>query len=693
MYYRAARGLKPVLRWLLTGLRFAALFVLLLLLLEPVLTHLFAERDKPIVAVLADNSASMVAAQDSAYVRRGLQPALQQQLAQTGDAVVEHWRFAGEAARDTTATPLQYNGNESNLAAALQDVKAHYRDQNLAGIVLVSDGIVTEGSNPQFAADGLQVPVYAVLTGDTLQRRDVSIEQLVYNDISYLNMETPVQAHIRATGYDNAEAEVTLAHGGKVLEKRTLRLAADRPTVATFSIKLETVGMQQYDVAVRPLPGERTLQNNRRSFYINVLENRLGIVLIAGAPHPDVGALQAAFANDKRYNLTPVVRKDAGAWYTQPTAELLKKADVVILHNFPAAMADRPLADQLAQEVAARKLPVIHIVGTQTQLQLSPALQTGMALTTPRFEADNEEAQLQLTESYKLHASYPFGTDDGFYDWLAGAPPLLRNASDWEPQAGAAVYGKAAIKGIALDYPMLALQEANGAKSIVWVGENLWRLRVHAYREKKSFDYFDQWLRGLVQWAHVRQDKRPFRVQPVRQVFAGGDAVLIRGQVYDAAYKPLADVNVQLQLADSAGRVQDLYLKEVQPGAYNLELNNLEPGLYRYKATGTRTAGGRTESVGTDVGLFWVGGASLEYVRLQADAPLMRQVAVRTGGAFIPVDKINMLSTVLQQNPLLKPVVHYREASFNFTKLWWPLLLVLLLLSAEWVLRKRSGLA
>lgn len=692
MYHRSA-GVQQWLRWLLAGMRFISFTVLLFLLLEPVLTSLFAERSAPIVAVLHDNSTSMIASKDSAYVRRQLMPDVNNQLAGLAPSTrIDHWRFAGAAKPDTGNKPIAYNGNESNPAAALQTLQAHYRDQNLAAVVLLTDGIVTEGGNPQFAVNDLQVPVFPVLVGDTLQHQDVFIEQVIHNDLTYLNMETPLQVQLRAFGYDNQMAEVTLSHNRKVLEKRSVTLAANRPITVPFTVKADAVDLQRYDVSVSPLPRETNLRNNQRSVFIQVLENRINVMIVAGAPHPDVRALQAAFAADKRYNCNVYVRKDALNWYEAPTAEAVQKTDFVVLHNFPAQPTDRLLAEQLAREAAARKLPMWHIVGLLGMPELAPALQTNMALTARRREADADEATLQLNESYKAHASYPFAADDAFYDWLATAPPLLRNTSDWQPQPGAVVYGRANIKDIALDYPMFAVQETDGAKSIVLVAENLWRLRLHAYREKQSFAYFDDWVHGLAQWAVVRQDKRPFKVQPMRQVFAGGDAVIIRGQAYDAANKPLQDVSIKLQLTDSSGKVQDLFLKEVQPGAYSLELTNLEPGAYRYKAEGTRTVAGRTEVVGQDQGRFWVGASSLEYTRLQADAPLLRQMALATGGRFFTMATLPQLAVALRQNPLLKPLVSYRESSLALNKLWWPLALLLVLLGAEWVLRKRNGL-
>ena len=93
-------------------------------------------------------------------------------------------------------------------------------------------------------------------------------------------------------------------------------------------------------------------------------------------------------------------------------------------------------------------------------------------------------------------------------------------------------------------------------------------------------------------------------------------------------------------------------------------------------------------SVGTDRGQFSIGKSSVEHFSLKADQDLMQQIALRTGGEFAYANDMVSLASNIQNLPGLKPTSEFKRNKVSFHEFGWVMILLLLLLSVEWVVRK-----
>ncbi|TAE50384.1 MAG: hypothetical protein EAZ89_12140, partial [Bacteroidetes bacterium] len=136
------------------------------------------------------------------------------------------------------------------------------------------------------------------------------------------------------------------------------------------------------------------------------------------------------------------------------------------------------------------------------------------------------------------------------------------------------------------------------------------------------------------------------------------------------------------------GKENEYYLNESSPAQYDLEIGNLSEGAYSYTAEGRKN----DKVVGEDKGQFSVGRTHIEAYRLQADADMLRQLALRTGGEFIYARNLAELPDKIKALPGFKPLIDYRKNRNTFHEIGWILALLLLLLSVEWVVRKLFSL-
>jgi hypothetical protein len=687
--YRNARTRFTTPVWYtLIGIRALILAILLTFLLEPVIRSEEKIRNLPVIAWLHDASESMMATEDSSRIQSLLPEkfkAFNQNIPKE-EGSLQAFNFGEGITGNFNPDSLKYNRGETDLSAALKDISERFNGRRLAAIVLFSDGITTAGDNPIYMLDRLGAPVYTVLAGDTIPRKDIGIGDIQVNEIAYIGSEVPVRILLRSTGYNGEETEVKLLHKGKILDARTVKLRSDLPEQELFfSVKPLEAGQQAYEFQAKALPGEKILQNNVARFYLKVLENRMRIAVFAGGPHPDLGAIQRGLTRFDQYQSEVFKRKTKSSFYLNPDTKTLQDYDLFVFHNFPSGPQDKEWLNQILDRVEKANVPLLFIAGTQTDLRTDERLLKYLGVVPAAWSEQTSEALTYIDPAYHNHATWTF--DSKWDEWLGHAPPLIRNNSDWQPKSNTRVYGKAIVKSVKLQFPVFAFQEQLGRKNMVIIGENIWRWRTHAYLETQSFDAFDIWLGNCLQWLTTREDKRKFKVYPVKPLFTATDRILIRGEVYDDTYQPLSGAEIQLKLKPESGEEQTFYLSENADKQYSLELFGLKEGAYAFSAQTTL----KDNTVLKDQGQFSVGKSDIEFLRLTADAGLMRQLAERSGGEVVRLEDLPDLSEKLLNLETMKTVVDYRINALDLNRLLWPMLFIFLLFTLEWVIRKWNG--
>ncbi|MEM6628504.1 MAG: vWA domain-containing protein [Bacteroidota bacterium] len=690
LYRRTRDLLSPFQQVLLGILRFLAFSLVGFLLLEPLFNYLQRISYPPIVAVLQDTSESLLIQKDSTFVTQEYPQLLEGFVQSFGEDNVEVdlWGFSSQIQSLEQKDSLRFEAAGTNLSLALEEIQRRYQNQNLGAIVLASDGISTAGINPLFVSEKMSQPLYTVLLGDTTQQRDVSIQDLLYNEIAYLQSEMPIRCQVQILGYKRQPVKVSILHKGKVLDTQTLTLGGSQVSAnPTFFIKPEETGLQSYTLQVSRLSNEISYRNNTRKIFVNVLETRRKIALFAGSPHPDIGALRRVFERDESYEMSPFILKKDGTFYNSPNTVDLEAFDLLLLHNFPQSRSDAAVVAQIRKLVEEENKPLMVFVGKTTDLQTLKPLYDFMGLTPSELKFRSEEVIANFLPAYQKHSTYSFERE--WMNWANGTPPIFRNRSTWEAKATAEVFATTRIKNVTLDYPVYALQNFLGKKNMCFIGENFWRMRTHSYLERDTYDAFDDWVINNVKWLTVTDDKRKFIVEPAKTIFTGSEPVVMKGQAYDDSYNPISGVEIKVKLTRPKGTVDEIYLNEVSQGQYTTELFNLEEGTYSYMAEGRKNE----SPVGRDKGTFSIGRSNIEHFKLQANEEVMRQLALRTEGEFVYGREIESLTDKLRELPSLKPVVDFKTQRQSLIDFPWLLWVLLGLLGIEWIVRKWNSMS
>ncbi|MEM7572480.1 MAG: hypothetical protein AAF433_06250 [Bacteroidota bacterium] len=670
LYYRSAAFQdQPIwLRWLMGILRFLGYSLLAALLLSPLLRYLQTDQQEPVVVLVQDASESIGMSTDTAAYKQ-LWSDLRRDLGE--DYELASYTFGDGVAQ---AEELSFNQKRTNLSAVLDEISDVYSNQNVGAIILATDGIYNEGANPIYRPLQLQAPIYTVGLGDTTQRRDLLLRQLYHNRIAYLNDRFSVQIDISARNAAGSRSRMTVSRiddGGRTeLHNETLEIDDnDFFTTREVIIDADRPGVQRYRISLSGIGDEVSTQNNSRDIFVDVLDARQQILILAHAPNPDLSALKQALLQGNN--------NEVDIAYARSFTENIADYDLLILHQLPSGPYDLSAVLSQAEEQAK---PIWFIAGEASAYgQLSRA-QDLMNIVL-NAGSTNEVGAL-VAADFSL-----FNISDELRQALSRFPPLQVAFGEFNPGSGSSTLLRQRIGRVDTDYPLLSVGEERGARRAVLAGTGIWRWRLFDYLEYNNHERFDELISQVTQYLSVTDDKRRFRVNQPENIFDENEPITFDAELYNANYELInePDVIITISKTGEDGRDYDYTFSRVGR-TYRLDAGILPVGNYRYRAevnTGT-------ESLDFN-GQFSVQAVEVERFALEADHGLLRLLSERYGGDFVLPQELASLPGRLEERGTVKPIQFNTVTTRSVVNLRWIFFILLALFAGEWILRRYLG--
>lgn len=652
--------------WFLFSLRTVLATVLAFLLLGPIIRQIQNEYEKPHFVVIHDNSSSVRQASDTnqlATVQRVLSEA-QQSLESNGySSLTLDLRGAAE-------TPIRYNADRSDLHSALKLVSNRFEGQNIGGVVLVSDGIYNSGLSPLFST--FNFPVYTVGVGDTTERIDAAIKNIAHNKIVYQGNKFPVRAELQLKNLPAGSVNVSLLRKGRVLDKQTKKVKGGNEFLAVdFQPMAEDQGIQKYDVQVEVVGGEQNTRNNRASVFIEVVEGKKKILLVAAAPHPDIKAIREVIQKNANYEFLLHI---PGVQEQQQSTLRPDQVDLAIFHQSPDL---RGRTASLFQSFATSRTSLFLILGQQSDLM-------GLAkLDMPvKYESMPREYDEVTAVANPAFPNFALTTEANTA--IGSYPPSFVHFGKFQvpPTSATVLYQR--VGSVTTEKPLLFVDVTDNRKVGVLLGEGLWRWRLNEFERNENTDGFDELFGKLIQFLSTTDEKKKFRSYPLQQEFSDTESVVFESQVYNDIFEPVYGNKIDIDITDEQGKKSD-YTYVTSPGNIRYQIGGLKEGVYRYRSR--TTIDNKTEEVR---GEFAVIEQQAELQNLTADHELLRKLSENTGGKFYRSAEINKLKDDLQQRKA-QAIIHSAESYDSVINLKWVFFLLVFIVTIEWVLRKYHG--
>ena len=735
-YARVPVRLSPSARATLTTLRALTLILLIAILLRPVVMVPPAAANNSVLPILVDVSRSMriTDGPDGASRidrARAIVRDLQSRL--SSEYRIEVLSFGESLAAVPEVDRLAATARRSDLSGAVADLAERYpssgagnaagASNNVAGVIVLSDGGDTapqEGGS----TESLKAPIIAVGIGDTAAGTDREVVNLTAGEPLLPGASIDLSVSATSSGFGTEPVELRVSANGRPVDTRRIAPSTDGAPIHTvFTVSPDPDVPTVYTVEIPAASQELAAENNVRSVLVPPQRGRRKILILEGAPGYEHTFLKRALGQDPGLDIDAVVRKgqnDEGSdtfyvqadpsrmaalssGYPSKRSELFAY-DAVIFGNIEADFFTRDqlalTSDFIAERgggllvLGARSFDRQGLAGTPLEHALPIDLTSRRAVITLAAAATpvNEPNTPALTTDGLLHPATRLAVtpEENRRRW-AELPSLAAVAPVGGARPGAQVLAVALTAG-GNPQPLIAAQRYGQGRSVAFAGEASWRWRM--LRPATDDSYETIW-RQLARWVTAGA-QGPVTIAAMSPTVAGVTdriSVIVR----DEDFRPVANAEVAIEVTAPNGEKRALVaaLSNPQEGRYTVASRFDQSGVYRVDASarlrqgvGAAGASGAAKLM-TATRPVLVGGVDLEMTQPRLNEAVLRRLSSDTKGRYISADDADQLPSLLRESRVDAGTPEMRDVWHN----GWSLLAIVGLLGAEWVARRRAGLA
>ncbi len=656
--------------YVLFALRFLLATTIAALLVSPILKQIQNTIEEPTYIIAIDNSSSVANGTDSLRRASILQDVKGAAEDYRGQGFKVRFRTIDDQQFEELPTDLAFNAQQSNLSGLLENIKADYEGRNLGGVMLVSDGIYNEGIAPTYRDYKFKLTTLGV--GDTVPKADVSINGLVYNKISYQGNKFPVLVQFTQQGFGGDQVNVSISRAGKLLasQQHTLR-GENQINEVKLLLDADTKGFQRYAVTISPLEGEFTTLNNTQQAYVEIIEGKENIAIIAAAPHPDIKALRLAIESNANYTFDQYILSlpdDRSRLINNKT-----QYDLIIYHQVP----DRNRYDRVLAQLELDEIPSLFIFGGNSDLRSFN--QSNKVLTLDAVPGEYDQVNAVFNQGF-----VNFRLSELLQQTFTELPPISVPFGRFNLSPGSSVMLYQQVGSITTTKPLIALNEEIVPKQAVVIGDGLWKWNLTSYVINDNHEAFNELVTKLVQFLSSKEDRRKFKAYPVKNEYNTNEKVVFDTEVYNDLYERVYGNKINFSLKDDEGNTYEYsYITNENNTRYSM--SGLPQGVYKY--TASTTLGDESNQVS---GEFVIKAIQIEDINLTADFNILRSLAQSTGGRFYKAEDIEQMKGDINKMQA-QGIIHTSEKYLPFINLEGLFFVLLTLVATEWFLRKYNG--
>lgn len=626
---------------LLFSCRFLGTFLLFLLLLNPQIQKTKTTIQKPKILLVVDNSESM---KNELKEIKTMLPEWDKALNENFDLAYlsfdENLHFGIDS--------LNGKGKVTDLSKSLIQCQSLFENDNVQGLILFTDGITNYGKNPKNILPQLSLPIYSLMYGDTTKLIDLKIDNIRHNDFCQKGNKTPIFVDFSCFGGKEKKCSLRLFCNGVAVEEQVFRITKNHyKGQKTYQLQLPKEGVNEIRIQLSTLNGEKNVLNNRKTFFIERIDNKTKVGFYSDAPHPDINTMKQSLLKLKEFELTTNQDEDLAVFHLTKENSRLKV--------------------QLAEKIK-NNTPSLIFIGNQGANWLSDLL----PLT--KNETAFEEAQSLFNP---LFSSFSISPEmQVYFDQL---PPLQSTSFVLKTKNIARTLLFQKLGNIETALPQVYFQKFAHHKNVIFFGTGVWRWRVYDFKNFNTHQNFDLLMEKVFRFLRTDESGKKCQIFPEKKVFQTFENVRFSGIYQDETNQLSTETKLNIWIGN------DQFFQTLEMSNENQQFHanfgKLEHGEYNYFVL----QGDDTERKGS----FIVSNNSLEKTSTQAQHSLLRYIAKKSnGGAYLPAESKNLLKELNQRKN--KEILQFQNQSQSiFSKIY--LVLMVILFTIEWFLRKYFG--
>lgn len=652
----------PNKKWysILLGIRVIILLSILFLLLNPVLTVRSEVSQQLNWAIFADNSASIKNHKTPSLnaIQSGLKSMVGELTEKNID--VDFYRF------DTDITNQKnYNidgqGVTTNLGLISNILEKD--GPKLAGAIIISDGLITEGKNPLDDMNQLSIPIHTIGIGAGSELVDVSVHSIDVPTVVLKSDGVQVKAIVQSVGQIQDRLSVSLYHGRKLLGSKHIRMVGQgAKKEVQFRFTPKDIGQQNYEVRISSVEDEINIVNNRQSFHLLVLKDQYKVALITGSPNKNTSTLKRLLRKNPRIQLDHFIRISESRFKPAINSFWSEPYELIIMDNYPIKPLSANFIRILGKKILTHQSALMLLAGPNQSNQSLKGLTSILGVTVHDsvtfVEPSHWEYVSELTDGSEdlspLNQGFVLSGNGSFSDSLAtfesGWPLWIRN------------------------------QNGNIRTSIITATD----LHVLHFQQRRqdSQNPFSFIINHTTDWLLKSGGghENYFRLNKDR--YQQGEMVEITGTQPLKTGASNGGTSIQVNDGQTSIISRDI--------AFNIETDRWE-GAFRAPKPGHYTYEIKMGSDETLIqsGQFQVLESQIELSQVYLNAPLLSSIATAANGRYVEWQNRSELIESISQ----KVRHEFKADVIKFIENKSLLIFMIILLCIEWVIRRQKGLS
>lgn len=649
-YYKVKQPTK--INLLLAIIRSFVFFLIVLLLINPSIPEevLFSQKTK--LSVLIDNSSSIKYFKKDSLINHILE-GLKNDKKLNKKFNIDYYSFGNKFQLSDT---FNFNDNQTDISIPLKKITRIQKNRN-SPIVLISDGNQTIGNDYLYTK--IKEPVFPIVIGDTSKYKDVKISQINVNRYSFINNKFPVETILQYDGVQPVRLRYSIENNGKIIYTKIIKFTdKNNSRILKTFIKASQEGLNVYKSKIQYLENEKNKANNYKNFSVEVNNKQSKILIVSSFYHPDLGALKKAIERDKQRKVNIEIIKSK--------KHQINDYQLIILYQ-----PDEKF-NLLLKQLNSNKLSFMLITGSKTDWSFINNESLGIT-----------KKNINQLENYSASFNNSFFTFSQKNIGFENFPPLLDYFGELNIMIPHQTLLFQNINGYSSQRPLLVAANENNQKKIFLFGEGIWKWRSSSFQKKNSFINFDKFIGSIVQYASNKKirDRLDIDIKPSYNI---NSKILISAFYIDENFQFDNRATLLFTVLNKNTKEKKILPFSLSDSSYQLYLNSLDSGKYEYTVS-------VNEQDISKKGNFVVNDFLVEEQFTSANSNKLGLLAKKTKGELYFEDNYNLLMDKLVNDDQFQIEQKSKQISSNLINKTWMMLVIVTLLSLEWIIRKYIG--
>ena len=645
----------------LISYRIIIFFILGILLLNPVINFSGEKEKKLDWAIFIDNSASIKYHQTPSInaVQLGIE-SLVNKLSEK-DISYHLYQFADNIQK-VNSPQLIGNGVTTNIGIIPETIKQ--LENQIAGAVIISDGLITEGKDPIKDFQEFDFPIHTIGIGEGSELVDVTIESIDAPTVVLKSDWVDVNITIQSVGNIGDRLSVSLYNNRELQGSKHIRLMGmESKKEVNFRFRPKEIGKQQYEVRISSVEDEIDIQNNRQKFSLLVLKDRYKVALLTGSPNKNTSVLKRKLKNNPRVELDHFIRITETRF--QPAIKTFWESpyELIIFDNYPIKPLSSNFVRILGKKLLSNQSALFLILGPNQTIVSFNGITSILGVVT-------EDSTIESNRFYWEFVDEQIDAGGNF-------PPLKQNILITGKQVSSDT-----LAVTEQGWPLWLRNQNGTIRTMIWTSPELNTLYFHDQKLSQEGSFSVIWNQSI-SWLLKSggEHENFFRLNKNR--YQQGEMVQVTGtQPFEKTQDKTENIIINVTHGSTDIITRDI-LYNIEEQRWLGEFRAPGPGEYNYSI--------QLESNQDPIqtGTFQILESQIELNQVYLNKKLLATISNSTNGQFFVWDSRDSLFSEI--NPKVRREFKAEIIKFNESRVL--LIIMILLLCIEWFIRRNRGLS